>query len=535
MPGMGAGRQEPARRVLLVVADDVRGKPAVQAASITLDPDFRIGAIDSRMYGSCVEHIGRAIYGGIHEPEHPTADADGFRQDVLALVRELEVPFIRYPGGNFVSGYDWEDGVGPVGERPHRLDLAWMSTEPNRVGTNEFVRWAGLAGAEVNLAVNLGTRGIDAARNLVEYCNHPGGTHWSDLRRQHGVAAPHKIRTWCLGNEMDGPWQIGHKTATEYGRLAVEAAKVMKWVDPTIELVACGSSNSAMVTYPDWEVEVLDHCYEHVEYISLHTYYALVEDDLETFLARSLAMDEQIETVIAACDLVKARKRSRRTLMLSFDEWNVWYHSRPHDRALMRDDRWRIAPPLTEEAYTAADAVVVGSMLISLLKHADRVKIACLAQLVNALAPISTATGGGAWRQSTYYPFLHASRYGRGTALRLTIDSPAIANATFDRVPLLDAVAALDEERGNLTLFAVNRSLTDPLAVTARLGGHAGFRLVEHLQLTHADPHATNTLAAPATVVPTSVRDSTLDGDRLETRLAPMSWNMLRFSRGGAG
>ena len=221
----------------------------MQTAKITIDPNFRIGEVDPRLYGSFIEHLGRAVYGGIYEPEHPTADDMGFRQDVLDLVRELGVPIIRYPGGNFVSGYDWEDGVGPVEERPRRLDLAWKTVETNRVGTNEFAAWAKRAGAEPMIAVNLGTRGTDAARNLVEYCNHPGGSYWSDLRRSHGAEEPHAVGVWCLGNEMDGPWQIGHKTAAEYGRLAVETAKAMKWVDPSIELVACGSSKAAMPTF----------------------------------------------------------------------------------------------------------------------------------------------------------------------------------------------------------------------------------------------------------------------------------------------
>ena len=280
-------------------------------ARIVVDRDFRLGQVDPRLYGAFVEHLGRAVYGGIYEPGHPTADEMGFRGDVLEMVRELGVPFVRYPGGNFVSGYDWRDGVGPVAERPRRLDLAWTSTETNAVGTNEFAAWASRAGAEVNLAVNLGTGGIDEARNLVEYCNHPGGSYWSDLRRSHGVSEPHGVKTWCLGNEMDALWQLGHKTADEYGRLACQTAIAMKWVDPAIELVACGSSHGKMPTFPQWEATVLDHVYEYVDYLSLHTYARNLDDDLGAFLAQSLAMDEQIRTVIATCDFVKAKKRQK--------------------------------------------------------------------------------------------------------------------------------------------------------------------------------------------------------------------------------
>jgi alpha-L-arabinofuranosidase len=502
----------------------------VETARVVVDKDFRVGEVDPRLYGSFIEHLGRAVYGGIYEPDHPTADEHGFRQDVLELVRELGTPFIRYPGGNFLSGYDWKDGVGPVAERPRRLELAWRSLEPNTVGTNEFAAWAKRAGAEVNMAVNLGTAGIDEARQLVEYCNHPGGSYWSDLRRAHGVAEPHAFRTWCLGNEMDGPWQIGHKTADEYGRLAHETAKVMKWVDPTIELVACGSSNPQMPTYPQWEATVLDHLYDDVDYLSLHIYLRKSGDDSASFLAQSLVMDDQIRTVIAACDFVKAKKLSPKTMFLSFDEWNVWYHNRENDRAIMRDAPWQIAPPLTEDIYTLEDALLFGCMLITLLRYADRVKIACLAQLVNVIAPIFTVTGGPAWRQTIYYPFLHASRFGQGTVLDLQITCPTYATAEFDRVPLLEAIATHDEGNGTLTLFAVNRDQRQPLALIADLRALPGYVVVEHLVLEHEDPLARNTAEQPDAVVPHAGGDAIVREDTLSATLPKLSWNVIRLA-----
>ncbi len=449
---------------------------------------------------------------------------------MLDLVRELNVPIVRYPGGNFVSGYNWEDGVGPVEERPRRLDPAWMSTEPNWVGTSEFCAWARKAGAEVNLAVNLGTRGIDAARNLVEYCNHPSGSAWSDLRRSHGVEDPHGIKVWCLGNEMDGKWQLGHKTADEYGRLACQTAIAMKWVDPSIELVACGSSHSGMATFPQWEATVLDHTYEYADYISLHTYYRNTADDLGTFLGQSIDMDRYIDTVVATCDFVQAKKRHKRRMMLSFDEWNVWYHSQDHDRAVKLREPWQVAPPLTEEMYTLEDALVVGCMLISLLKHADRVKIACIAQLVNAIAPISTVTGGGIWRHTTYYPFLHASRFGRGTVVDLQVQSPSYENAKFDQVPLLEAIATLDEARETLTLFAVNREQDGPLPLDGDFRCFPDLHVVEHVVLEHEDPKARNTSTRPDTVVPRASGDASVEDGRLTATLPKLSWNMIRLS-----
>ena len=218
-------------------------------AKLTLSSDFTKGIIDKRIYGSFVEHLGRCVYGGIYEPGHPEADENGFRLDVMKLIQELQVPVVRYPGGNFVSGYNWEDGIGPKESRPRRLELAWGTLEPNTFGTDEFMAWCKKTGTEPMMAVNLGTRGPDEARQLVEYCNHPGGTYLSDLRKKYGSVLPYNVKLWCLGNEMDGPWQMGSKTAVEYGRTAYEAAKLMKWVDPSIETVLCGSSGWHMKTF----------------------------------------------------------------------------------------------------------------------------------------------------------------------------------------------------------------------------------------------------------------------------------------------
>ncbi|MGA8116483.1 MAG: alpha-N-arabinofuranosidase [Actinocatenispora sp.] len=500
----------------------------MQDASFTLDPDFRLGTVDPRLYGSFVEHLGRCVYEGIVEPGHPAADGHGFRTDVLDLVRELGVTVVRYPGGNFVSGYRWEDGIGPVEQRPRRLDAAWSTTEPNTVGTDEFVAWCRRAGVEPMFAVNLGTRGIDAARALVEYSNHPGGSHWSDLRVTHGARDPHDIRLWCLGNEMDGPWQVGHKTAGEYGRLAAETAKAMRLLDPNLELVACGSSNARMPTFGAWEAEVLRHTYEYVDYISLHSYYQPHDGDLDSFLASAVEMDSFIDDVVATCDHVRAVTRSTRRIDLSFDEWNVWYTADPANAGRPAEP-FAEAPHLLENVYSAADAVVVGSLLNSLLRHADRVRIACLAQLVNVIAPIATRAGGPAWRQTIFHPFALTARYGRGVSLRLEPRSPMLDTDRYGPAPVLDAAATWHEETGAVTVFAVNRSRTEPLALRVNLRADGVDRVVEHLALHDEDPDATNTAEQPDRVRPRPVTGTRVVDGELRAELPPLSWSCIRL------
>lgn len=495
-------------------------------ARVTLDKDYTIGQVDPRLFGGFAEHLGRHIYEGIYEPGHPTADADGFRADVITLVRELNMSVMRYPGGNFVSGYRWEDGVGPRAERPSRLDLAWNTTETNQFGTNEFVDWCRKVGTAPMLAVNLGTRGPEEARNLVEYCNHPEGTVWSDLRRQHGWAEPHGVKLWCLGNEMDGPWQMGHKTAGEYGRAACEAAKLMKWTDPSIQLIACGSSGRGMPTFGAWEMEVLDHTFDQVEYLSIHTYYGNHSNDTPGFLARPDEMGDFIEEVAACCDAVAAKRRSRKRIMLSFDEWNVWYHSHKAEKP----QPWSVAPHLLEDAYTMEDALVVGGMLIALLNHCDRVKIACLAQVVNVIAPIMTEKGGPAWRQTIFHPFAQASRFGRGVVLRALVDSPAYDAKDRQDVPYLKLAAVADPAGDGLTLFCLNRSLDAPLALSADLRAFRPLAPAGWSVLRHDDLKAVNTKDAPDTVAPAPASGLRLDGGTLNATLPPASWNVIQLS-----
>ncbi|NRF90994.1 alpha-N-arabinofuranosidase [Paenibacillus frigoriresistens] len=496
-------------------------------ASMIIDKDFKIGEVDSRIYGSFIEHLGRAVYGGIYEPGHPQADEQGFRADVLELVKGLDVPIVRYPGGNFVSGYNWEDGIGPLEGRKKRLDLAWRTIEPNLVGLNEFMDWCRKANTEAMMAVNLGTRGPDEARDIIEYSNIQGGTYWSDLRIAHGYKAPHSIKTWCLGNEMDGPWQTGSKTAAEYGRTACETAKVMKWVDPSIELVACGSSSLTMPTFPDWEATVLEHTYDHVDYISLHQYYGNRDKDSANFLAQSMGMDRFIHTVISTADYIQAKKRGKKKINLSFDEWNVWYHSNEADRHI---EPWSIAPPQLEDIYNHEDALLVGCMLISMLKRADRVKMACLAQLVNVIAPIMTVNGGAAWKQTIYYPYMHASVFGRGTVLVPLIKSPKYDAKDYTDVPYLEAVAVHNEDKSEVTIFAVNRHLEEALPLELDLRSFGECRVIEHIVLENDDLKASNTMDAQDWVKPHTGGNAALSSNsQIQAVLGKASWNVIRL------
>jgi len=510
-------------------------------ATLTVDRDFQIAPLDRRVFGVFVEHMGRCVYTGIYEPGHPTANAQGFRTDVIELTRELGATIVRYPGGNFMSGYNWEDGVGPKEDRPVRLDLAWYSTETNQFGTNEFMDWCKQVGIEPMYGVNLGTRGPDEARHYIEYCNHPGGTHLSKWRQQHGYAEPHNIKLWCLGNEMDGPWQICRKTPEEYGRIALETGKLLKMVDPTIELAACGSSAHDMPTYGTWENTVLEHCFEVVDYISLHTYFSKYtthaamhrgsedpQDFISTgdFLAQVETTGHFIDEIVAVADAVAARKHSPKRIHLSFDEWNVWYRARHGEH--LKPSGWPIAPHLLEEVYNFEDALLVGGVLTTLMNHADRVKVACLAQLVNVIGPIMTEPGGPAWRQTIFHPFAQAAKWGRGTVLRPLLNSPGYAHAKLGTLPYLVASVVDDASTGTTAVFVLNRHPTEAMALQVNLRALGAERLlVEAQQLHHADLAATNTAAHPNTVVPALLDGVRVQGETVQATLQPMSWNVI--------
>ena len=468
---------------------------------VYLDSRRTLPPIDRNLFGSFLEHLGRAIYGGIYDPGSKLSDSNGFRKDVLDEVKHLAVPIIRYPGGNFVSGYRWLDGVGPKKDRPHVLEKAWDSIETNQFGTNEFMAWCRAAGATPLMGLNLGTGTPEQAAALVEYCNVEKGTRWSDLRREHGVADPHHVEHWCLGNEMDGPWQIGHMSATEYGLKAADAARQMRYVDHSLKLVVCGSSGPFMPTYLEWDRQVLEQCYDYVDGLSLHRYFGNVREtngDSSKYLAMNLSMERQIAETAAVCDYAQGRKRSAKKLWLSFDEWNVWYRTTTGDAV---DGKQQQAPHLLEEVYNLEDALLVGGLLNSLIRNSDRVKIACLAQLVNVIAPIVT-NSQGLLRQTIFYPYSWALQFARGAALKLLVESPDYEVPGMDHVPYVDIAATYNAASKELSVFVLNRDLSKSRAVELVWEDYAPSRVVDSVILTGDDLKASNSFEAPERVKP---------------------------------
>ncbi|MCS5717244.1 alpha-L-arabinofuranosidase [Herbiconiux sp. CPCC 205763] len=517
------------------------------SARLVIDPGTAFARVPRRIFGTFVEHMGRSVYEGIYEPGHASADDAGFRRDVLALVRELGATTVRYPGGNFVSGYRWEDGVGPRESRPVRLDAAWHSTETNQVGLHEFADWADQAGLELMYAVNLGTRGIAEAADVLEYANHPGGTELSERRRANGSDAPFGIRLWCLGNEVDGPWQIGHKTADEYGRIAAESARLMKFIDPDIELVAAGSSNAEMPTFGEWERTVLQHTRGLVDHISVHAYYEESDGDAASFLASGTGLDRYLETVAAIIDEAGAGPGSEHPVGISVDEWNVWYQRRWNeiDKPRVMTGEWPEAPRLIEDAYSVTDAVVVGSLLVSLLRHADRVSMANLAQLVNVIAPIRSEPNGPAWRQSTFFPFQRTAQLAEGRVVDPAAHPDAVVpvheTARYGTAPLLDAVSTVSDD-GTIALFVTNRSLTEAASVSVTIAAE-GVRIVRAQTLSTppgGDRHTINDadsqpvgftdLGEDARIAPAADSDSGVGASVLHLTVPALSWSAIELS-----
>ncbi|HUT56674.1 MAG TPA: alpha-L-arabinofuranosidase C-terminal domain-containing protein [Phycisphaerae bacterium] len=490
--------------------------------TITLHSEFQIGEVDERIFGGFLEHMGRAVYQGVYDPDSRHADEDGFRTDVLAALKRLNMTAMRYPGGNFASGYHWLDGVGPREARPTVRELAWNSIEPNRFGTDEFVKLCRAMNWTPMLTVNLGTGTPEEARNWVEYCNAPPGTRYADMRAANGSPQPYAVKLWCLGNEMDGRWQLGHVPADHYAIRAQQAGKMMKDVDKGIELVACGSCGVGMPTYMEWDETVLSYMGDLADYVSLHRYVGNKADDTADFLAITNSIDRQIEEMDAACRFAAAKGRSRKRAQLCFDEWNVHY------KASYDHPAGTFAPHLIEEIYNLEDALVVAGFLHSFVRHADVLKIANIAQIVNVIAPVLTR-GDELVIQSIYWPFEMFSRRRAGVSLRPAVSGPTYEGKTHGRVNTIDASAILDAAGGRLHVFATNRDLAGPAEVKVQLadGQIAGVDSAE--MLTGPDPKAINSFEKPDAVGAQPFDEIAVKGGAATMKLPPLSLAAITF------
>ena len=429
----------------------------MEKTTLKLHTDFTIYEVDERIFGGFIEHMGRCVYEGVYDPDCIHADENGFRMDVLNALGQLKMTAMRYPGGNFASGYNWLDGIGPKSQRPVMRELAWQSIETNQFGTDEYIEMCRKMDWTPMLTVNLGTGTPEQARNWVEYCNCPEGTKYADMRVANGNKSPFDVKLWCLGNEMDGPWQLGHVPARDYAIRAQQAAKMMRDVDKTIETVVCGSCGTGLPTYMEWDREVMEYCWDYIDYISLHNYAGNRADNTADYLANAEVIDKQIEEMAAASRYVQARLKSKKMVHLCFDEWNVWYKNQE------MDGRGKKAPHLIEEVYNLEDAVVVAGYLNSFIRHSDVVKIANIAQVVNIIAPILTR-GDEMLLQSIYYIFDMYSNRRQGVSLRQIIDGGTYKTSDGREVKYLDSSAILDGDK--LSVFASNRNLDEDMLLT---------------------------------------------------------------------
>lgn len=429
--------------ILLVVPLLFAGPLSGQSlkARIKIDKERKIGTVDRMLYGNFTEHLGRCIYGGIYDPQSPEADASGFRKDVIQATKDLGVSIVRWPGGNFVSGYHWEDGIGPVDQRPRRKDLAWGDVETNRVGTDEWLKFSKATGAEPYICVNLGTGSLDEARNWVEYCNAKPGLYYSDLRAKNGHPEPYNVKYWGLGNEMDGEWQMGHKNAEDYSKFALEAAKLMKWSDDSIKLIASGSSNYVR-DWADWNRTVLEKLHNYIDYIALHHYSSNHDQDHNAFMAVTTRVENNIRITEGLIREVRSKYKMKKPIYIAFDEYNVWYRVFNEGKL--------------EERYNMQDALVVALYLNVFVRNAHIVKMANMAQLVNVIAPMMI-TNGKLWKQPTYFPLQLFAQNVHGTSLNTFVDCDTYDAGDNRGIPYLDVTSVHHEKAGELVINVVNR------------------------------------------------------------------------------
>ena len=492
-----------------------RAQQAPGPARIEVHTERVISDIDPKIYGNFLEHLGRCIEGGVFDEGSPLADANGYRRDVLDAARKMNVTLLRWPGGNFSSNYDWRDGIGPRDQRPRRLEMAWGTVESNRFGTHEFLQYAEMLGAEPYFCANLGTGTWQEAQQWVEYCNSAEDTAMTRLRKQNGRAQPWKVTYWGLGNEMDGPWQMGHRSAEDYGKFALEAAKLMKWTDPSVKLVAAGSSNFGPGSdWTGWNRTVLEYLKRHADYLSLHTYVGNRDNDFGEFLASSVELDNRTKTAEGIINAALSGEPGNHRIYIAWDEWNVWYRARGSKERGRR---------ILEEHYNLEDALVVATFLNSFLNHSHIVKIANMAQMVNVIAPIFTSEKG-MFLQTIYYPLQLFASNSRGKALELMVASPKYATKRFGDVAYLDTSAAYDQ--GTLVLNVVNRHPSQAIEAEIQVEDKQFSGPVEVSEVNGPDIKAENSF--DAATVRTVKKTASAAGRKFTYRFAPHSYTMLK-------
>jgi len=530
-------------------------------ANLIIHPAYTIGEISPRLFGAFLEPLGSLVEGSLYNPKHPTADDKGFRRDFIEALKKTGLPAVRLPGGNFVSGWNWQDSIGPQEKRKTHLDMAWGRYEPNNVGHDEYLQWAERVGFEPLYTINLGTGNINDAINIIEYSNHEGGTYWSDLRKEYGHEKPYGVKVWYLGNEMDGPWQIGswQKNPQGYGVLAHEVTKAMKWIDPTIETSASVSSFPHLLTYPQWDLEVLQECYEMVDYMSMHHYYSAPSGDVGALMGGSESFEDCINSRIAIADFVATKLRTSKKMKISFDEYgtmvfrpekihyghsgrpniNMFYERTPKPPFIHRDPNdWstlHIFPRESEMLETLTSM----STLLTLVRHADRIKIGCMTNGLSALAMTSCEH---VWKSATYYPYTQLIAYCRGTSLQPSIDCdtydiPGYAMNDIEQfdtregVKYIEAAAAYDQESGELNVFVINRNWEQNTEMVLDVRGFQDVAFVEQIQMFSEDLAAANSYENPNTIVPSIAAQAKFEDGRVSSVLQKLSWNVFRFKK----
>jgi len=535
-------------------------------AKITLHPSFEIGEISGRLFGGFLEPSPRgSVHGMVYNPDHPTADDQGFRGDLIRELKAAKIPAVRLPGGNFISDWDWKDTIGPLEDRKVRLELAWRWKVPVEIGHDEYLQWAEKVGFEPLYTINLGTGDINDAMKIIEYTNHEGGTYWSDLRRKNGHEKPYNVKVWYLGNEMDGPWQLAswEKDPKGYGIRAHEVSKAMKFVDGSIETVACVSSSPFQAHYPEWDMEALEQCYEVVDYISLHHYHSGIAGDIPSLMAGSEMFEDYIRTEIALCDFMKTKLRSTKTMMLSFDEWGSmcetpqplhWgrngnvlvdehYKFNPDQKHPMPDPKnyggFNPGSRFGNQGSEMTQALAAASVNLTLMRHADRIKIGCMTAGIRSLVRVDK---DHAWNPVSFYPYEELILNAKGMSLLPeieadTYDVPGYATQdahqydTHTGIKFVEAAAAFDDENGKLNIYVINRDWSDEQELTLDVSGFKGYRFVEQIEMYSDDPDIADTYENPKALVPTVCASAKFEDGCVKTTLQKLSWNVFRFEK----